>query len=61
MPLIAAAVFALFIGFEQLIEAKNGPLGLLALVILVIGFKAKSLFVTSIGACALAVLLVDSF
>ncbi|MFH8492054.1 hypothetical protein [Streptomyces longisporoflavus] len=61
MPLIALAVFALLIIFERLSQGKLHPLGFLALVILVIGYTAKRPFVTFIGACGLAVLLVDSF
>ncbi|MGW7079735.1 hypothetical protein [Streptomyces sp. NPDC054866] len=61
MPLIALAAFALVISFERLIQGKLNPMGLLALIILVIGFKTKRPFVTCLGACSLALLFVDSF
>ncbi|GGV70494.1 hypothetical protein GCM10010277_81500 [Streptomyces longisporoflavus] len=61
MPLIALALFALLIVFERLNQGKLHPLGLFALVVLVIGYKAKRPFVTFMAACGLAILLVDSF
>ena len=40
MPLIALAVAALALGFEQLVQWKYGPLGIIAFVALSVGLKA---------------------
>ncbi|SOE28733.1 hypothetical protein [Streptomyces sp. OK228] len=58
MPLIALAVLA--IGFEQLIQWKYGPLGIIAFVALSVGLKAKNTTISGIGAVLLVMLLAQS-
>ncbi|WP_223775433.1 hypothetical protein [Streptomyces sp. 135] len=57
MPLIALAVAALAIGFEQLIQWKYGPLGIIAFVLLTVGIKAKNTKISGVGAALLVLLL----
>ncbi|WP_327355172.1 hypothetical protein [Streptomyces sp. NBC_01304] len=60
MPIIAIAIAALAILFEQLIQWKYGPLGIIAFVILTIGLKAKNTWFSSIGAVLIVALLAQS-
>ncbi|AZM54047.1 hypothetical protein DMA15_16955 [Streptomyces sp. WAC 01529] len=60
MPLIAIVVAALAIGFEQLIQWKYGPLGIVAFVLLTVGIKAKSTKISGVGAALLVLLLAQS-
>ncbi|MHA5052280.1 hypothetical protein [Streptomyces sp. SD15] len=60
MPLIAFAIAALAIGFEQLVQWKYGPMGLIAFAVLTIGLKAKNTTLSGIGAVILVVLLAQS-
>jgi hypothetical protein len=60
MPLIALGVAALAIGFEQLIQWKYGPLGIIAFVALSVGLKAKNTTISGIGAVLLVMLLAQS-
>ncbi|QEV18847.1 hypothetical protein [Streptomyces alboniger] len=60
MPLIAIVVAALAIGFEQLIQWKYGPLGIVALVLLTVGIKARSAKIGGVGAALLVLLLAQS-
>jgi hypothetical protein len=60
MPLIAIAVAGLAIGFEQLIQWKYGPMGIIAFVALSIGLKAKNTMISGIGAVILVMLLAQS-
>ncbi|QES42396.1 MULTISPECIES: hypothetical protein [Streptomyces] len=60
MPLIAIAVAALAIAFEQLIQWKYGPLGIVAFVLLTIGIKAKNVKISGVGAGLLVLLLAQS-
>ncbi|MFE7154611.1 hypothetical protein [Streptomyces sp. NPDC057636] len=60
MPFIAIAVAALAIGFEQLIQWKYGPMGIIAFVALSIGLKAKNNLISGIGAVILVMLLTQS-
>jgi len=57
MPLIYLAVAALVIGFEQLIQWKYGPMGIIAFLALTIGIKAKNTMIGGIGAAILVMLL----
>ncbi|MFJ8633784.1 hypothetical protein [Streptomyces sp. NPDC093568] len=57
MPLIYLAVAALVIGFEQLIQWKYGPMGIIAFLALSIGIKAKNTMIGGIGAVILVMLL----
>lgn len=60
MPLIALVVAALAIGFEQLIQWKYGPMGIIAFVALSVGLKAKNTLMSGIGAVILVMLLAQS-
>ncbi|GGN60504.1 hypothetical protein GCM10011579_025770 [Streptomyces albiflavescens] len=60
MPLIALAVAALAIGFEQIIQWKYGPMGIIAFVALSIGLKARNSVISGIGAVILVMLLAQS-
>lgn len=57
MPLIYLAVAALAIGFEQLVQWKFGPMGIIAFLALSIGIKAKNTMIGGIGAVILVMLL----
>ncbi|MER6439345.1 MULTISPECIES: hypothetical protein [unclassified Streptomyces] len=60
MPLIALAVAALAIGFEQVIQWRYGPMGLIAFAVLTVGLKAKNTTISGIGAVILVLLLSQS-
>ncbi|MFF1703930.1 hypothetical protein [Streptomyces sp. NPDC058252] len=60
MPLIALAIAALAIGFEQLVQWKYGPMGIIAFVALSIGLKARNSVISGIGAVILVMLLAQS-
>ncbi|MGW1026158.1 hypothetical protein ACWD4J_21120 [Streptomyces sp. NPDC002577] len=60
MPLVAVVLAALAIGFEQLVQWKYGPMGIIAFVVLTIGLKAKNTLFSSIGAVILVMLLAQS-
>ncbi|MFH8609094.1 hypothetical protein ACH4D5_16600 [Streptomyces sp. NPDC018029] len=60
MPVIAIIVAALALGFEQLIQWKYGPLGIVAFVLLTIGIKAKNVKLSGVGAGLLVLLLAQS-
>ncbi|WP_128432257.1 hypothetical protein [Streptomyces cyaneus] len=57
MPLLYLAVAALAIGFEQLVQWKYGPMGIIAFLALSIGIKAKNTMIGGIGAAILVMLL----
>ncbi|GGO46628.1 MULTISPECIES: hypothetical protein [Streptomyces] len=60
MPLIAVVIAALAIGFEQLVQWKYGPMGIIAFVMLTVGIKAKNATFGGIGALILVLLLAQS-
>jgi 4-amino-4-deoxy-L-arabinose transferase-like glycosyltransferase len=60
VPLIALAIAALAIGFEQIIQWQYGPMGIIAFVALSIGVKAKNTTISAIGAVILVMLLAQS-
>ncbi|GAA4787164.1 hypothetical protein [Streptomyces ziwulingensis] len=60
MPLIAIVVAVLAIAFEQLVQWKYGPMGIIAFVALSIGIKAKNTTISGIGAVILVMLLAQS-
>ncbi|MFE2580055.1 hypothetical protein [Streptomyces sp. NPDC059378] len=60
MPLVAVAVAALAIGFEQLVQWKYGPMGLIAFAALTVGLKARNTAISGIGAVILVMLLAQS-
>ncbi|NBM17698.1 hypothetical protein [Streptomyces sp. GC420] len=57
MPLVALALAAFALGFEQLIQWQFGAMGVVALVMLTLGAKAKHTPTTCAGAVILAMLL----
>ncbi|GAA1431041.1 hypothetical protein HCJ93_21775 [Streptomyces sp. SBST2-5] len=57
MPLVAIVLAALAIGFEQFIEWKYGPMGIIAFVALAVGLKARNTLISGIGAVILVMLL----
>ncbi|MZD04709.1 hypothetical protein GTW43_06365 [Streptomyces sp. SID5785] len=60
MPLFAIIVAALAIGFEQLIQWKYGPMGIIAFIALSVGLKARNTMISGIGAVVLVMLLAQS-
>jgi hypothetical protein len=60
MPLIAIALAALAVGFEQLIEWKYGPMGIIGVLALTIGLKSRNTLLSGIGAVLLVMLLTPS-
>ena len=57
MPVLALLCAAFVVGFEQLVQWKYGAAGIIGLLLLSVGIKAKSPAVSSAGAVLLAVLL----
>ncbi|MFD5629670.1 MULTISPECIES: hypothetical protein [unclassified Streptomyces] len=60
MPFVALVVAALAIGFEQLVQWKYGPMGIIAFVALTIGIKARNTMLSGIGAVLIVMLLAQS-
>ncbi|MGC0331097.1 hypothetical protein RKD23_004087 [Streptomyces sp. SAI-170] len=56
MPVLTLLTAVLVIGFEQLVEWRYGPTGIVGLLLLTIGIKAKNPTVSSVGAVVLALL-----
>jgi hypothetical protein len=54
MPAITLLSAVFVIGFEQLVHWRYGPTGIVGLLLLTIGIKAKSPTCSSIGAVVLA-------
>ncbi|MFC9911660.1 hypothetical protein [Streptomyces sp. NPDC059862] len=57
MPALALLSALFVVGFEQMVEVKYGAAGVIGLLLLTIGIKAKSPAVSSVGAVVLALLL----
>ncbi|MFD7405263.1 hypothetical protein ACFV7R_21865 [Streptomyces sp. NPDC059866] len=57
MPALALLSALFVVGFEQMVEVKYGATGVVGLLLLTIGIKAKSPAVSSVGAVVLALLL----
>ncbi|MGW2033110.1 hypothetical protein [Streptomyces spinosus] len=57
MPVLALLSALFVVGFEQLVQWRFGAVGLVGLLLLSVGVKAKSPAVSSAGAVLLAVLL----
>ncbi|MFJ3304427.1 hypothetical protein ACIPSA_15125 [Streptomyces sp. NPDC086549] len=57
MPVLALLSAVLVVGFEQLVQWRYGATGIVGLLLLTVGIKAKSPAVSSAGAVLLAVLL----
>ncbi|MFG2472715.1 hypothetical protein ACGFXB_46020 [Streptomyces canus] len=60
MPLVALAIAALAIGFEQLVQLRYGALGIMAFLALTAGIRAKNALIGGIGAIVLVMLLAQS-
>ncbi|MFJ9907034.1 hypothetical protein ACIRVK_29765 [Streptomyces sp. NPDC101152] len=60
MPLVALAVAALAFGFEQLVQWKYGPMGIIAFLALSIGLKARNTAISGLGAVILVMLLAQT-
>ncbi|MFF2847139.1 hypothetical protein ACFVT5_12470 [Streptomyces sp. NPDC058001] len=56
MPAVAFLSTVFVIGFEQLVQWRYGPVGIVGLLLLTIGIKAKNPTCSSIGAVVLALL-----
>jgi uncharacterized membrane protein YkvI len=56
MPVIALLSAVFVVGFEQLVQWQYGPMGIVGLLLLSIGIKAKSPTCSSIGAVMLALM-----
>ncbi|MEJ1200993.1 MULTISPECIES: hypothetical protein [unclassified Streptomyces] len=56
MPVLALVSAVLVVAFEQIVQWKYGASGIVGLVLLTIGIKAKSPSVSSVGAVVLALL-----
>ncbi|MFE5399378.1 hypothetical protein ACFQ9U_33055 [Streptomyces sp. NPDC056568] len=56
MPVLALLSTLLVITFEQVVQWKYGATGLIGLLLLTVGIKAKSPSVSSAGAVVLALL-----
>lgn len=56
MPALALLAAIFVVGFEQLVQWKYGATGIIGLLLLSIGIRAKSPAVSSAGAVLLAVL-----
>jgi hypothetical protein len=57
MPALALLSAAFVVAFEQLVQWKYGPAGIVGLLLLTVGIKAKSPAVSSAGAVVLALLM----
>lgn len=56
MPALALLTAVFVVGFEQIVQVKFGATGVVGLLLLTIGIKAKSPAISSIGAVMLALL-----
>lgn len=56
MPAIAVTGALFIIGFEQLVEWQYGPLGIIGMLLLTVGIKARNATCSSLGAVVLAML-----
>ncbi|MFI1288898.1 hypothetical protein ACIQCF_16135 [Streptomyces sp. NPDC088353] len=57
MPALALVSAIFVIGFEELVQWKYGAMGVIGLLLLTVGIKAKNPTLSSVGAVVLAVLL----
>ncbi|MPY60110.1 hypothetical protein [Streptomyces spongiae] len=56
MPVLALISTVFAIGFQQLVQWRYGPMGIVGLLLLTIGIKANSPTCSSIGALVLALM-----
>ncbi|MFE9312360.1 hypothetical protein ACFYM5_32780 [Streptomyces sp. NPDC006706] len=57
MPALALVSAIFVIGFEELVQWKYGAMGVIGLLLLTVGIRAKNPTLSSVGAVVLAVLL----
>ncbi|GGS84752.1 hypothetical protein [Streptomyces cinerochromogenes] len=57
MPVLALVPALLVVGFEQAVEWRFGAAGIVGVLLLTVGLRAKSPAVSSAGAVLLAILL----
>lgn len=57
MAVLALLTAAIAIAFEQFVQWQYGPMGLVGLLLLTVGIKAKSPTCSSIGAVVLALMM----
>ncbi|WP_141360066.1 hypothetical protein [Streptomyces sp. 6-11-2] len=57
MPALALVSAIFVVGFEELVQWKYGAMGVIGLLMLTVGVKAKNPTLSSAGAVVLAVLL----
>ncbi|MEU3254505.1 hypothetical protein [Streptomyces sp. NPDC006997] len=56
MPTLALLSALFVVGFEQVVETRYGATGVVGLLLLTLGIRAKSPAVSSVGAVVLALL-----
>ncbi|MFE9098804.1 hypothetical protein [Streptomyces sp. NPDC007264] len=56
MPAIALLSAVLVVGFEQFVQWQYGPMGIVGLLLISVGVKAKSPACSTLGAAVIAVL-----
>lgn len=56
MPVFALLAAVLVIGFEELVQWRYGPMGVVGVLLLSIGLKARSATCSSMGAVVLTLL-----
>ncbi|MEU6009826.1 hypothetical protein ACFY0A_31390 [Streptomyces sp. NPDC001698] len=57
MPALALVSAIFVVGFEELVQWKYGAMGIIGLLLLTVGIKARNPTLSSVGAVVLAVLL----
>ncbi|MFF9128127.1 hypothetical protein ACF09J_33540 [Streptomyces sp. NPDC014889] len=57
MPALALVSAIFVVGFEELVQWKYGAMGIVGLLLLTVGLKAKNPTLSSVGAVVLAMLL----
>ncbi|WP_327403070.1 hypothetical protein OG194_25205 [Streptomyces sp. NBC_01288] len=60
MPLLEIALSILRIGFEQIVQWRYGAMGIVALLLLSIGLRARNSTCASVGAVILLLLMIPS-
>ncbi|WP_405841388.1 hypothetical protein [Streptomyces sp. NBC_01518] len=60
MPLLEIVVSILGIGFEQIVQWHYGAMGIVALLLLSIGLRARNSTCASVGAVILLLLMIPS-
>lgn len=57
MPALTLLSAIFVVGFEQMVQWKYGAMGIIGLLLLTVGIKAKNPTISSVGAVVLAMLL----